>query len=131
MADEQDRAEALDEDNIGEFPPEKLLGAEAYGAAGADPGAPEGVIARAARENPEEVPSEDGSGADLDLLVLSEDDPVAGDPSTRDVATEKGDTRTAEESAMHVVDQELPDFDSEVDDPALERAWELDPEVER
>ena len=88
MADEQDRAEALDEDNVGEFPPDKLMGAE-------------------------------------------KDDPLAGEPSTRDVATEKGDTRTAEESAMHLVNEELPDFDSEVDDPALERAWELDPEVER
>ena len=36
MAEEQDRAEQLDDDKFdGGFPPDKLLGAQAYGAAGA------------------------------------------------------------------------------------------------
>lgn len=38
MADGQDRAEALHDDKVGgEYPPDHLIGAEAYGAAGADP----------------------------------------------------------------------------------------------
>jgi len=132
MADEQDRAEGLDEDKIGEFPPDKLLGAAAYGAAGTDPGAPESVTARAAREEPEEMPLESlAEASDPDAMVLSDDDPLAGDPSRRDIATEKGDVVPAEEAAMHMVDEELPGFDSEVDDPALEAAWETDPEVTR
>lgn len=132
MGDEQDRAEGLDDDKLGEFPPDKLLGAAAYGAAGTDPGAPEGVIARAAREEPEEMPLDPlPTKSDPDVAVLSDDDPLAGDPSLRDIATEKGDVMPAEEAAMHVVDEELPGFDSEVDDPALEAAWETDPEVTR
>lgn len=41
------------------------------------------------------------------------------------------DRPTAEESAVHTFDESLGGFDSEVDDQALEDAWELDPEVER
>ncbi len=120
MPDEQDAAEALDDDELstdalgdagdGWEPPDRLMGAEAYGAAGADPGAPEGVIAREAREEPEERP-----GDDEDQLE----------------AEDRNDDRPAEVAAMHDVDEGLADFDSEVDDPALEAAWELDPEVER
>ena len=128
MADEQDRAEVLDEDELGDFPPEKPLGAQAYGAAGAEPHAPESVVARAAREEPEVVPVADPDEVDP-IAVLDVDDPLAGDPSTRDVATEKSATVPAEEAAMHVVDEGLADFDSDVDDPELEAAWETDPEV--
>lgn len=131
MADEQDRAEALDEDNLGEMPPEHPPGAQAYGAAGAEPHATESVIARAARENPEERPSLDGALTDEAKLVLSADDPIGGDPSLRDTTPEKTATLSAEEAAMHVVDETLGGFDSEVDDPELEAAWEIDPEVDR
>lgn len=158
MADEQDRAEALDEDKLGEFPPEKPPGAQAYGAAGAEPHADEPVAARAAREEPEEMPSEQpATVADADskderigeeeegpvrsirssdpsagpFAVLSEDDPTGGDPSLRDVAPEKASVAPAEEAAMHVVDESLGGFDSEVDDPELAAAYEIDPEVER
>ena len=37
----------------------------------------------------------------------------------------------AEEAAMHVFDESLGGFDSEVDDPDLAAANEFDPEVER
>lgn len=124
MGDEQDAAEAFDDDELGRsdadddggetwIAPDHLVGAEAYGAAGADPGAPEGVIAREARE----VPEDDGDG-DLD-------DQVRLDGEDWD------DDAPAEVSAMHAVNEDLGDFDSDVDDPALEAAWELDPEVER
>lgn len=132
MADEQDRAEALDEDKIGEFPPDKPPGAQAYGAAGAEPHADEPIAARAAREEPEELPlDQPATGSDPDEATLSVDDPQGGDPSLRDVATEKAATRPAEVAAMHVVDEGLGDFDSEVDDPDLAAAYEIDPEVER
>ncbi|MGI8755078.1 MAG: hypothetical protein ACR2MB_04300 [Acidimicrobiales bacterium] len=93
MADEQDRVEALDEDKLGEAPPEKTLDAE--------------------------------------VAMLSEDDVAGGDPSLRDVATEEPTGVPAEEAAMHVVDETLGGFDSEVDDPELAAAYEIDPEVER
>ncbi len=131
MADEQDRAEALDEDKLGEMPPEHPPGAQAYGAAGAEPHATESVIARAARENPEERPSLDGALMNEAREILSVDDPTGGDPSLRDTAAEKSATLSAEESAMHVVDESLGGFDSEVDDPELEAAYEIDPEVDR
>ena len=38
---------------------------------------------------------------------------------------------TAEETAVHTFDESLGGFDSEVDDPELEEAYEIDPEVER
>ncbi len=41
------------------------------------------------------------------------------------------DGPTAEESAVHTFDESLGGFDSEVDDPELEEAYEIDPEVER
>src|SRR3954465_9943606 len=50
MSDEQDQAEAIDPDELGDdpaanFPPEKPPGAQAYGAAGAEPHADEPVAA--------------------------------------------------------------------------------------
>lgn len=117
MTDGQDRAEALDDDKIGgEFPPDHLIGAEAYGEAGAEPGAPESVERRAAREEPEQRPEPTGE---------------PGEDEIDDTVQEHEAPRPAEEAAVHVVDESLGGFDSEVDDPELEEAWELDPEVER
>ncbi|MCU1369319.1 MAG: hypothetical protein JWO77_513 [Ilumatobacteraceae bacterium] len=117
MSDGQDRAEALDDDKIGgEYPPDHLLGAAAYGEAGTDPGAPESVARRAAREEPEELPEPTGEpGEDeIDDTVQEHEAPIP-----------------AEEAAVHPIDETLGGFDSEVDDPDLEAAWELDPEVDR
>jgi len=117
MSDGQDRAEALDDDKIGgEFPPDHLIGAEAYGEAGAEPGAPESVERRAAREEPEQRPEPTGE---------------PGEDEIDDTVQEHEAPRPAEVAAVHVVDESLGGFDSEVDDPELEEAWELDPEVER
>ncbi|CAN5261892.1 hypothetical protein BH20ACT3_BH20ACT3_04320 [soil metagenome] len=132
MADEQDQAETLDEDKISEFPPEKPPGAQAYGAAGTDPLVGESVAQRAGREEPEEVPLDPlPTVGDPDDPVLAEDDAVAGDATTRDVAREKAVVTPAEEAALHVVDADAPGFDSTVDEPALADAHELDPEVDR
>jgi|GEM_PF-2086322 len=131
MGDPQDQAENLDDDELdGAYPPDKLLGAEAYGEAGTDPGAPESVERRAAREEPEEVPGQLGDEAYGTEGPLDPEDSFGGDESLRDVVQEREAPIPAEEQAIHLVDEDL-DFDSEVDDPALEAAWETDPEVER
>lgn len=54
------------------------------------------------------------------------DEDVIGDDAEEDPAPP-----APEEGAVHAFDEVLAGFDSEVDDPALEEAWELDPEVER
>lgn len=54
------------------------------------------------------------------------DEDVIGEDAEEDPAPP-----APEESAVHAIDETLGGFDSEVDDPALEDAWELDPEVER
>ena len=119
MPDEQDAAEALDDEELstdelgdageGWEPPDRPPGVQAYGAAGGEPHATEGVIARQAREEPEELPG--------DEFALE--------------GEEWGDDQPAEVAALHAVDEGLADFDSDVDDPDLEAAWETDPEVER
>ena len=117
MSDEQDQAESLDDDKFGgEYPPDKLMGAQAYGAAGAEPHADENITARAARDEPEEKPEPEGypDGDGIDDVVQEMEAPIA-----------------AEEAAMHTFDESLGGFDSEVDDQSLEDAWEVDPEVER
>lgn len=105
MADEQNQAEALDEDKLGgEFPPDKPLGKDAYGAAGAEPHADENVVARAAREEPEEVPPAglDEGRDPYDAVVLSEEDQFTGDETVRDVVQEREAPIPAEEAALHV-----------------------------
>lgn len=131
MADAQDKAESLDDDEMaGEFPPDHLMGAEAYGAAGADPGAPEDVARRAAREEPEERPLPPmATTSDPTVAVLSDEDDFAGDETLRDVVQEREAPQPAEEAAIHAVDE--PAFDSTVDDPELAAANEIDLEPER
>ena len=48
-----------------------------------------------------------------------------------DVVQERESPHWAEEVAVHAIDESLGGFDSEVDDPQLEEAYEIDPEVER
>ncbi|HRW36103.1 MAG TPA: hypothetical protein P5254_00285 [Aquihabitans sp.] len=118
MSDAQDRAEALDDDRFtGEFPPDQLIGAEAYGAAGADPGAPEGVIARAAREEPEVVPQD---AADE---PYSPDDLAGSGGSVEGSVQDLEAPLDAEDAAMHLVDD--PVFDDDDDEPPT---GELSPE---
>lgn len=138
MADAQDRAEALDDDELGgEFPPDKLLGAEAYGEAGAEPGAPESVVKRAAREEPEERPLDPlptvGDGTPIDPATGPRDptDDFGGQEDLRDVVQEREAPQAAEEAAIHAIDETAGGFDSEVDDPELAAAHEFDPEPDR
>lgn len=133
MADAQDKAESLDDDKVGsDFPPDKLLGAEAYGEAGAEPGAPESVVKRSAREEPEELPLQPPpTQSDPDGGALAVGDDFSGDPSLRETVQEAEAPVAAEEAAMHVIDESLGGFDSEVDDPELAAAHEIDPQPER
>jgi hypothetical protein len=134
MADEQDQAENLDDDELdGAYPPDHTLGIrDAVSDAGTEPGAPESVADRAAREEPEEIPTEDyRTVGDPEEIVLDEGDVFAGDMTLRDVVQEREAPVPAEEDAIHVVDEDLGGFESDVDDPQLEAAWELDPEPER
>lgn len=116
MSDPQDQAEALDRDKVGDdFPPDKPPGAQAYGAAGAEPHADEPVAARAAREEPDVVDAGQ-AGDDLDdgAMTQEAEAPVA-----------------AEEAALHAVDVAgEATLDATVDDPELAAAHELDPEVD-
>lgn len=115
MADEQDTAEQLDEDEVeGTYPPDKLLGAQAYGAAGAEPHAVESVAARAAREEPEE-----GAG------VSSDQQPIGTD-FEGGMVQDREAPAPAEEAALHVDEgiavEELDDVDElapieEIEDP--------------
>lgn len=89
MADAQDRAEAADADKVGPMPPDKPPGAQAYGAAGAEPHAPESVAARAAREVPEDA------GVDPD------DQRPVGDPTIDEFPLEQSAVTPAEEAALH------------------------------
>ncbi len=91
MADEQDRAEALDEDAEPITPPDHLLGAAAYGAAGTDPPGGETVAQRAAREEPEDRPG-------------PTDAVEPDDPTLHDIAVERSTPQPAEEAALHVID---------------------------
>ncbi len=129
MADPQDQAEALDDDRLNdEFPPEQPLGAEEYGVTAAEERYDEPLEERILREEPEvrathgipEDPPvlvdpdsvdgmpEDGSAVtrsvDDEVGAIDEDDPMGGDPTLRDVVTEREAPLAAEEAAIHIVD---------------------------
>lgn len=108
MADEQDQAEQLDAEEVGEIPPERPPGAQAYGAGGAEPHATEPVARRAAREQPEEVPPADPDQVDDPVEVLAPDDPAAGEPDRRDTTLERAEVPPAEAAALHEVDVDEP-----------------------
>jgi len=134
MADEQDQAEAVDDDELdGAYPPDRTLGIpDAVSEAGTDPGAPESVVDRMAREEPETVPSETlPTASDPDAVVLADGDVFTGDPTLRDVVQEREAPVPAEVDAIHVVDEGMNGFMSDVDDPALEAAYDIDPQPER
>ncbi len=119
--------EPLDDDRTSgaPYPPEQPLGADAYGTTAAEEAAGEPLTERVSREEPEEVPAGDdppelvapdeGVRADTedaevatavgdDEATLAEGDPLAGDPSTRDVVQEREGATPAEEAAVRVED---------------------------
>jgi hypothetical protein len=119
--DEQEQAEQLDpydEDSddarLEEMPPEKPLGAEAYGAGGTE--TPDTVAARAAREEPDELVAEEQIAAGL----YEQEDGLAADDEDQSVAElQDGDLGrlSAEEAAVHIVD---------VDDAVTSAGLDLD-----
>lgn len=127
--DPQDRAEALDDDRLNdEFPPEEPLGVEEYGTTPAEERYDEPHDERVLREEPdfgegaagdaeppvlvdpdsvEGIP-DDGSAVtdavESGTGALDEGDPMGGDPTLRDVATEREGPMPAEEAAVHIVE---------------------------
>lgn len=68
MADEQDRAEALDSDKLDpEYPPEDPLGADDRGVTPAEEAEPESFAERTGRQEPEAIAAE---GIDADRPVV-------------------------------------------------------------
>lgn len=108
MADEQDRAEALDDDKIDpEFPPDEPLGADSRGVTAAEEALPESLAERVGREQAEE-------GIDAERPVVR---PYA-EPE-EDLLDEEGQL---------VADAEIGDADPEADgmpEPAEEAALRL------
>jgi hypothetical protein len=125
--DEQDQAEALDSDKLegGDFPSDRYQGANQYGITAAEEAWDEPLDERISREVPEEpvrnegeppvlvAPDEGGIFDDEaeaialdrsadDVGALDVDDDFSGDPSLRDEASERGQGRSAEETAMHI-----------------------------
>jgi len=125
--DEQDQAEALDEDKmIGDYPADRLLGANQYGITAAEDRWDEPLEERIAREEPdfgEADPAavDDGvqlaGGDPVDGLLVGEAVPgvdtdlieagviAFGDTTLRDVATEREAPVAAEEAAVHVIEE--------------------------
>lgn len=104
MSDPQDIAESLDDDKIGgDYPPDKLLGAQAYGAAGAEPHATESVVARAAREEPDDLAA---------ALERSSDGIPPEETHPEEMVQEREAPRPAEEAALHVTGDSVDDVDA-------------------
>ena len=129
-SDEQDQAEALDDDEMaGEYPPDRLLGANQYGITGAEERWDEPLDERISREEPDFGETDpEATDAGLDLVAadiadgefaaelvdvpgtagdvsLSADDIAFGDTTTRDVVQEREAPLDPEEAAMHIVDE--------------------------
>ena len=129
-SDEQDQAEALDDDEMaGEYPPDRLLGANQYGITGAEERWDEPLDERISREEPdfgETEPVAGEPGLDLvdgdlgdgqyaavladvdgtgDEAALDPGDIAFGDTTQRDVVQEREAPLAAEEAAMHIVDE--------------------------
>lgn len=86
-----------------DMPPDKPWGAEAYGAGGTE--TPDTVAARAAREIPDELVQEEELAAGL----YEQEDGMAEDTEDQMVGELQNDAPgqlTAEEAAVHVVDEE-------------------------
>lgn len=119
-----DRSELLDDDVLPpEYPPDRPLGVDEYGTTWQEERVDEPLEERVRREEPDVVDLDadtDLEGVDVgdtgeddlhgSVVPPAEDrlddgDPVGGDPSRRDVATERV-AAPAEEAAVHVVDDD-------------------------
>jgi hypothetical protein len=126
VADEQDRAELLDDDRVeGPFPPDQPEGLGQYGLTPREEELDEPLEERVLREEPDVLPPDedrveglvdpapegsidlegqlvaDGGRGD-DLGALDEGDPLAGDETLRDTPLERSAETPAEEAAVHV-----------------------------
>lgn len=128
MTDDPNLSELLDDDKLpAEYPPERPLGVEDAGVTADHRAVGDSLEERMRREVPDVVPgpsSDDGAVAHLvapeegsapdttkeavarvvgddDLGSLDAADIAAGSDTTRDVATERVDDRSAEELAVH------------------------------
>ena len=120
--------EPLDDDRTSgaPYPPDEPLGAEDYGTTPAEEAVDEPLAERVAREQPEAAPADaevpelvapdegtrrDSEAAEVATAVLgdegplAEGDPVAGDPTTRDVVQEREGAPAAEDAAVHITDE--------------------------
>jgi hypothetical protein len=132
VAENANHAETLDDDKLpGEYPPDEPMGLNAYGTVPAEERGSEPLAERVRREEPDfgeasVTPGADdggvgtlvepdaGAGPDEEADAVAGEidpgppgaraagDPAGGDPTTRDVATERAPGgRPAEEAAMH------------------------------
>jgi hypothetical protein len=114
MADEQDRAESLDDDKLApELPPDEPYGVDRYGTTPAEERWDEPIDERVAAE----VPDDAWGDADEGLELVEPDEGLRPDtepaavatvvrPEDDDTALEREGVRPAEEAAMHVVDDD-------------------------
>ena len=131
MPDDANLSELLDDDKLpAEYPPDRPLGVDEEELTARGEQTDEPLEERMRREEPdvavtgladdpvaplvapggeegldvtkEEVASEIGNGSDQDALDVS--DMATGDTTTRDVATERVDPRSAEEEAVHLTE---------------------------
>jgi hypothetical protein len=144
MTDDPNLSELLDDDKLPEeYPPDRPLGVEDPDVIPDHLALGDTVAERAAREEPDTLGPPAGDGGHVGHLVepdqgmgpdveadavaslaeeeldgaLAEDDIVGGDPTTRDVATERYEDESAEEAAMHLTDPPpMHDSDGYVDD---------------
>src|SRR3954447_10012046 len=100
-SDEQDRAEGLDDDKIGdEFPPDQPLGVDTYGTTAAEERAGEPIVEALAREVPDDSATAMDAGADEMIVTERLDD------DERDIVQEREGAVPAEEAALHIEETE-------------------------
>jgi hypothetical protein len=110
MADEQDRAEALDADvvdgrqrgddeTLGDYPPDRLQGANQYGVTAAEESVDEPLDERISREEPEWSDADAGASGLSGTLVAPDEAP---DDPQLDAELVTQEDLTPEEAALHV-----------------------------
>ncbi len=103
MSDPQDKAEALDEEELAtDVAPDRPLGVEDYGTTAQEQRIQEPLEERVRREVPDGTSGAPPAGEEG---ALADDDRFTGDETTRDVATEREAPTPAEEDALRVTDQ--------------------------
>ena len=117
MADEQDRAESLDDDKLPpELAPDEPYGVDRYGTTAAEERWDEPIAERVTAEVPDD--GRDDVDVDEGLDLVEPDEGLRPDtepaavaravlPEDDDTALEREGVRPAEQAAMHIVDDDL------------------------